>query len=184
MENKTADVVGVEPKVAEKEGDVMKYETVLPEDFNGIFKFTNFSDDDFTAIWGGKEYTFPANTTSPIIIPDQSPLEIQNIRKKFAKTLAEREFFKSTEYGILRKQEKNDDGTPKVNSIHQAATYSETTLAPFIKRCLTPMETSTAKVGTAPKEKLEDVLTVNESGEKNTTVLDKKTSLRNKALNA
>jgi hypothetical protein len=61
---------------------------VLPSDFDGIFRFTNWTDSDFTAKWDNIEYTFPAKKTTPIVIPNATPVEIQNIRKKFAKELA------------------------------------------------------------------------------------------------
>ena len=77
---------------------IMKYETVLPPDFDGVFRFTNWTKEDFVGIWGSKEYHLPALSTSPMVIPDHSPLEIQHIRKKFAKDLAEREFYKSAKY--------------------------------------------------------------------------------------
>jgi len=66
----------------------MKYETTLPEDFDGVFRFNNWSNADFVGGWGGKKYIFAAETTSPMVIPEHSPLEIQYIRKKFAKDLA------------------------------------------------------------------------------------------------
>jgi len=59
---------------------IMKYETSLPEDFTGVFYFTNWSNEDFVGKWGGKQYTFAAETTSPMVIPEHSPLEIQHIR--------------------------------------------------------------------------------------------------------
>lgn len=160
----------------------MKYERVLPEDFDGVFRFTNWTDKDFIAKWGGKEYLYPAERTVPMIIPEHSPLEIQNIRKKFAKDLAEREFFDSAKYKAYMKQEKNDDGSPRLNSIHQSATYNVNDLTSFIQKCLEPLPISKAIVTESEKERLEDKLTRDEEGELNTQVVDKKTSLREKAL--
>lgn len=137
----------------EKEG-IMKYESVLPADFNGVFHFTNWSKEDFAGVWGGVEYHFPALSTSPMVMPF-SPLEIQNIRKKFAKDLAEREFGKSKEYTTMRKQE-GTPGNRTMNSIHQAATYSLDTLAPFIKKALEPLPVSKAITRTAPRQSVED----------------------------
>lgn len=164
------------------EKDIMKYESTLPENFDGTFRFTNWTNHDFVAKWGGKEYHFPANSTSPIVMFDQTPLEIQQIRKKFAKNLAEQEFYLSEGYNKLLKQEKNDDGSPRLNSIHSAGTYSIDQLAPFIQRCLEPLPVSQAIVVEAEKKNIEDVLTKNEEGELNTQALDRKTSLRKKAL--
>lgn len=162
--------------------NIMKYETALPQEFDGIFRFTNWSDEDFVGVWGGKEYRFPKQSTSPMIIPEHSPLEIQHIRKKFAKNLAEREFFKSQQYTKLLGQERNSDGTVRLGSIHQAGTYSIDQLTPFIRKCLEPLPISAALVSQAPKENIEDKLTRNEDGELNTQAIDRKTSLREKAL--
>ena len=164
------------------EENIMKYESVLPEDFDGVFRFTNPTDEDFIGKWGGKEYRYPAQTTSPMIIPEHSPLEIQNIRKKFAKDLAEQQFFKSKGYAHYLKQEKNDDGTPRLNSIHQSATYNLSDLTPFIQQCLKPLPVSKALVTEMTKDKLEDKLSRDEEGALNTSVVDKKTSLREKAF--
>lgn len=163
---------------------IMKYEKMLPEDFDGVFRFTNWTDEDFVGKWGGKEYVFPALSTSPMIIPEHSPLEIQHIRKKFAKDLGEREFFKSASYKKLQAQERNSDGTPKLNSIQQAGTYSTESLTSFIQKCLEPLPIKKAIVQEAQKEKLEDKLSRNEDGELNSEAIDKKTSLKQKALNA
>jgi len=165
-----------------KTTDLLKYETVLPEDFNGVFNFTNWSDEDFIGVWGGKNYIFPAQSTSPMIMPESSPIEIQNIRKKFAKDLGQREFFKSKDYAPLMAQERNTDGSARLNSIQQAGTYNIDQLAPFIQKCLTPLPISKAKVEEAPKDKLEDKLSKNDDGELNTQAIDSKKSLKQKAL--
>lgn len=162
--------------------NIMKYETVLPVDFDGVFRFTNWTEEDFIGKWGGKEYHYPANKTTPMIIPEHSPLEIQNIRKKFAKDLAEREFFKSKSYEQYKKQEVNNDGSPRLNSIHQSATYNLGDLTPFIQQCLKPLPVGKAIVTEAQMDRLEDKLTRDEEGALNTSVVDKKTSLREKAL--
>jgi hypothetical protein len=161
---------------------IMQYEPVLPANFDGTFRFTNWTDEDFIGTWGSKQYHFPAKTTSPIIIHDQTPLEIQSIRKKFAKDLAEREFFKGNQYTKLLAQERNNDGSARLNSINQAGTYSIETLTPFIQRCLEPLPIARAVVTEIPKEVLEEKLSRNESGELNTEAIDKKTSLKKKAL--
>lgn len=161
---------------------IMKYEQTLPEDFTGTFYFTNDSDEEFVGIWGKKEYHFPANSTSPMIIPEHSPLEIQHIRKKFAKDWAEREFYKSTQYKALKRQERNDDGSPKLGSIHQAGTYSVEDLTSLIQRCLRPLERSKATVSKVKEQPLEDKLVKDEDGKLVTEAIDKKASLRDKAL--
>lgn len=158
----------------------MKYERVLPENFNGVFYFTNWSDEDFAGKWGGKEYWYPAGKTSPMIIPEHSPIEIQNIRKKFAKDLAEREFFRTKSYEGLRSQE----GTPNnrtMSGIHQAATYSIETLTPFIQRALEPLPIESAKVTRQSRVELVEKLSTNEDGELNSSVVNKDKDLESLA---
>lgn len=161
--------------------DIMKYESTLPESFDGTFRFTNWSDEDFVGRWGGKDYIFPAESTSPMIIPEQTPIEVQHIRKKFAKDLAEREFYKSKKYKTLSAQE-GTPGNRTMSGIHQAGTYSMTELTPFIQKCLEPLEITSAIVKETPKAKLEDSLSRNADGELNTEAIDSKKSLRAKAL--
>jgi len=163
--------------------NTMKYENVLPEDFDGVFKFTNWTDEEFVGKWGNVEYRFPAQSTSPMIMPF-SPLEIQNIRKKFAKDLAEQQFFKSKEYKRFISQEKNPDGSVRLNSIHQAGSYSDSELTENIQRCLAPLPVSKVIVTESKKADIADKLSVNNKGVPNTTVLDENTSLREKALNS
>lgn len=172
---------------------VMEYENVLPEGFDGIFRFTNDTDEDFVGEWGGKEYVFPARTTSPMIMPQFTQLEIQQIRKKFAKDLATREFYRSKNYAKLTMQERNPDGTPRLNGIHQAATYSEEReLVSFIQSCLKPLAVGHAKVQDAPRVDITQKLSRDDDGELNTVpvrteadlaaISDKKTGgLRRKA---
>lgn len=161
---------------------IMKFDTVLPVDFDGVFRFTNWTDEDFTGKWGGKEYTYSAHHTSPMIIPDHSPLEIQSIRKKFAKDLAEREYGKSAAYAKMIGQERNPDGTPRLNGIHSAGTYTISDLSGYIQRCLEPLPITNAVVTVTNKPQLEDTLSRNDDGELNTEAIDKKTSLRDRAM--
>jgi hypothetical protein len=164
---------------------IMRFESVLPEDFDGTFLFTNWSDEDFVGVWNKKEYHYPAQSTSPMIMPEQTPLEIQHIRKKFAKDLAEREFFKSQQYKTTYvSQERNNDGSPKLNSIHQAGTYNLEQLTPFIQRSLQPLPVKKAVVTPVVNVSLESKLSLNEDGVPVTTAIDQKTSLREKALKA
>jgi hypothetical protein len=165
---------------------IMKYETTLPEDFTGVFYFTNWTDEEFTGAWGGKKYVYPAQATSPMIIPEHSPLEVQYIRKKFAKDLAEKAFYNSTSYNKLMTQERNPDGSPRLNGLHSAGTYSIDQLAPFIQRCLEPLPISKALVTEDKKAPVEESLSRNEDGELNTTAFGVKdnVNLREKALKA
>lgn len=163
---------------------IMKFESGLPEDFDGVFRFTNWSDEDFIGIWGGKEYLFPATSTSPMVIPEHSPIEIQHIRKKFAKDLAEREFYKGASYRRFMTQERNSDGSPRLNSIHQAGTYSMSDLTPLIQQCLQPLAITNATVRVVDKEPLENKLTRDDEGNLVTEAIDRKASLRQKAEKA
>jgi hypothetical protein len=167
--------------------DIMKYETTLPNDFTGVFYFTNPSDEEFVATWNSKQYHFPAQSTSPMIMPDHSPLEIQHIRKKFARDLAEREFFKSPRYEQMRRAEgEKVDGVviPRLNSIHQGVPYSVGDLKPYIQACLKPLEQARAFITPAPRVKdMERVLSRDDNtGELNTVAVDKKLSLTQRAL--
>lgn len=163
------------------EKSVLKYETILPADFDGTFRFSNPSKEDFIGIWGGKQHLFPAESTVPIIMSDHSPLEIQNIRKKFAKDLAEREFYKSKSYKNLQGQE-GKPGARTMNSIHQAAAYTLSDLEPYIQQCLKPLPMATLTVKPVNRQPLENHLSRNDDGDLNTEAIDRKTSLVEKAL--
>lgn len=150
--------------------DIMQYEKILPENFSGLFYFTNWSNEDFVAKWGGKEYVYPAQTTSPMVIPEHSPLEIQNIRKKFAQDLAEREFFKGNGYENLRRIEGARDPVtntiqPTLGSMNRANSYSLDMLAPFIQKALEPLPVGVASIRKASSVELVEKLRRNEDGE-------------------
>ena len=103
------------------------------KDFDGVFRFTNPTDEDFTALWNNKEYTFPANRTVPLIIPNETLENIQEIRKKFAFKLATREFYAGKEY---TKMSKMGGGLPP--------TFNEKILEPMIEKCLLALPESRA----------------------------------------
>ena len=150
-----------------QEDNLMKFENTLPEDFDGVFRFTNWSGEEFVGIWGNKEYHFPPQATSPMLIPDQSPLEIQFIRKKFAKDLAEREFFKGQNYEHLRAPE-GTMGNRTMSGIHTASTYTLDDLKEGIQKCLNPLEVKKAFVQTRQSEDLEEKLSKDANGDLNT----------------
>lgn len=139
---------------------------VLPEDFDGVFRFTNFTEEDFTASWNKVAYTFPNNKTSPLIIPNETAEGIQSIRKKFAKELAVREFYKTDKFSGMNA---NTQGS-------HPALYTDSDLAPFIQRCLEPLPITHAK-STVVKEDVERVFTKDKKGEPRTKVLDPDESL-------
>lgn len=123
----------------------MNLEVKLPEGFDGTFRFTNWTDEDFSAKWNNILYTFPKGKMTPMVISTATPLEIQNIRKKFAKELAEREFFKSQKYEAL---DKKNVGV----SFHGAVTYTENDLTTYLQRCLEPLPVGEAKAEVQPTE--------------------------------
>lgn len=154
-----------------KKKDLMDYEDVLPEDFKGTFLFTNWTDEEFVGIWGKKEYHFDAHTTSPMIIPEQTPLEVQWIRKKFAKDLAEREFPKTERYKQLFGREQDSTGQKRIYSLHQAGSYSIKDLEPLIEKCLLPLAESKVKVRKIEFVPMEEKLSRDEKGEVSTISL-------------
>jgi hypothetical protein len=159
---------------------------ILPENFDGVFRFSNPTEEDFIGIWGNKEYHFPAGKTVPMVMPEFSPIEIQHIRKKFAKNLAEREFYKTHKYEQLRLREgtKDEFGViqPRAHGMSHAGTYTEDDLAPIIQKCLEPLEDGSLTTQEIPKQPVEETLSRNDDGELVTEAIDSKTSLKEKAL--
>lgn len=168
--------------MAEKAEDIMKYETTLPVEFDGVFRFTNYSDEEFIGVWNKKEYHFAPESTSPMIIPEHSPLEIQHIRKKFAKDLAEREYFKSKKYETMRKPE-GTMGNRTMSGIHTASAYTMDDLKEGIQKGLKPLEVKRAFISSVEETPMEAKLTRDEDGSLHTMAIDKKTSLKERALN-
>lgn len=111
------------------------------ENFDGVFRFTNATDEDFTALWNNKEYIFPQGKMTPIYIPDETPENVQEIRKKWAYKLAVREFYKGKTYNTMKDQGR---GHP--------ATFDEKILEPWIEQCLAPLPIGELKVKERPKE--------------------------------
>lgn len=119
---------------------------------DGVFYFTNpgigkFKDKfnnestDFTTLWNNREYTFKGKTTVPLIIPNTTAEEIQNIRKQFAKNYATAWFFTTKRYKDLVKK-----------GGYIPATYDEDTeYADIIQACLTPLPKSQMEVKELPK---------------------------------
>lgn len=114
-----------------------------PEDFDGIFRFTNATDEDFVTLWNNKEYTYPAMKTVPMVIANSTLEEIQQIRKYFAKRLAEREFLKSKGFQKIKNGVKSDS---TVGGTLVASCYNEEQLQPWIDDCLKPLEIAHAIV--------------------------------------
>lgn len=150
---------------------------MLPENFDGIVRFTNWSDEDFTGKWNSKEYLFKANTTSPLFMVDQSPLELLNICKKFALDLAIREWGKSQWYADNLKRERNADGSPRGYGMQGAATYSIDQLAPLIQKGLYVYAASKAQVTEALRPNIEDKLHTDDEGRTVTKAVEKNASM-------
>lgn len=110
-----------------------KEEFVLPDHFDGVFRFTNRSTEDFYGVWNKVQYKFPAGKTVPVIIPNETLENVQHIVKKFAKELAEREFHKSERF------KKMEAMTPPGSGLSPAP-YSEMELKEYAEQCLIPLE--------------------------------------------
>ena len=119
-------------------------------DFDGVFRFSNPTDEDFITLWNNKEYTYPAGQTVPMIIANESLENIQQIRKYFAKRLAEREFFKTKDFRNVRNGIKDKDAGRNVIP----STYNEGELQPFIDQCLKPLPIGKQKVKDVPTENI------------------------------
>lgn len=119
-----------------------KNDNTLPEGFQGVFNFTNFTDRDFSAKWNNVEYNFPALSTSPMVIMGEPLENVQTIRKKFAKELAEREFYSTEKFKYMNAPERGE----------KPAIYTDADLAPFIQRCLEPMPLKHAAQTPLPRD--------------------------------
>lgn len=154
----------------------------LPVDFDGDFYFTNWTDEEFIGKWNGKAYKFPAKKTSKMLILDATPIEVQHIRKKFAKELAEQEFFKGQKYESLRSPEgqKDENGVlkPLMGSFRIARSYTENDLKDMIQKCLDPLPIARITVVEEPKEKVETKLTLNQRGKRNSSVVETMADLK------
>ena len=146
-------------------------DNILPADFDGVFRFTNSSDRDFTAKWGGVQYTFPAMKTTPMLISGATPEEVQSIRKKFAREFAEREFYQSKKLKSLEGQ------TPigSVSSFQNATVYSGADLAPYVQQSLEALPIAQAEVKISPKKKLN--LHTDDEGKPTSKIVDKDAKL-------
>ncbi len=114
----------------------------IPEDFSGVFMFTNWTKKEKVFMWNNKEYTFPPLKTVPLIIPGETLENIQEIRKKWAFKLAESEWYDGAEY---RKLSKMGRGLPP--------TRDDKVLQPMIDKCLNPLPIARATVKEGKKER-------------------------------
>lgn len=111
------------------------------EEFNGTFYFTNPTDKERKLLWNNKEYTFPAQSTVPLIVMGEPLENIQEIRKRFALKLAYDRFYEGEvlptgeDYNKLKGM---GNGLPP--------TFAEQILQPFVDECLKPLPIAKAKV--------------------------------------
>ena len=127
------------------------YGTGLYQD--GVFYFTNpglfkirqkdgSESGDFTALWNNREYIFKEKTTVPLVIMNEPPENVQEIRKKFAKKYAQAWFFQTKRYKDLVKQGKN-----------LPATYNEDSeFGAVVQACLTPLPKGELATVDLPKD--------------------------------
>ena len=121
---------------------------IFPADFDGVFSFSNDSDEEFRARWNKVEYVFPPRSETkllPSMFPENSPVQIQAIRKRFAYDWAQREILKSE--AVKKMNEKNVAN--QMVKAHNALTYAPKDLEPYVQKCLKPLapaELKTEKV--------------------------------------
>jgi len=143
--------------------EITQFNNILPEGFNGVFPFTNSSDEDYKDMWNSIEYTFPAKSTVPLIIPGEPPEGVQNIRKKFARGYAVREFYKTEKFAYMNDRERGE----------KPALYTESDLEPFIQSCLEPLPMTHATAHKVVRNE-EENLSKDEEGNPRTKVLKSK----------
>lgn len=102
--------------------------------------FTNPTDKDRKYLWNNKEYTFPAESTVPLIIPTETLENIQEIRKRFAYRMAEERFYESEQY---MKMKEMGGGIPP--------TFDTKILEPMIQECLKPLPIKRAAIKESKK---------------------------------
>lgn len=113
----------------------------INEEFDGVFRFTNWTDKERKYLWNNKEYTFPAKSTVPLIILNEPLENIQEIRKRFAYRLAEEVFYEGKEY---QKMSKMGNGLPP--------TFDPKILEQDIEKCLQPLTVGRAQVKEIKKD--------------------------------
>lgn len=117
------------------------------EEFSGVYNFSNPTKKDRKYLWNNKEYTFPAESTGPLIIATETLENIQEIRKRFAYRMAEERLFEGEPV-------KNRDGVVVFEYFKAKEmgggippTFDPKILEPFIEECLKPLPVKRA----APK---------------------------------
>lgn len=117
------------------------------EEFNGTFYFTNPTTKERKFLWNNREYMFPAESTVPLIIMGEPLENIQEIRKRFALSLAYDRFYEGEvlptgeDYNKLKQM---GNGLPP--------TFAEQILQPFVDECLKPLPIAKATVKEGKKD--------------------------------
>lgn len=130
-------------RLEQQTGSVLPDEISLSDEFDGVFRFSNNSDEPATFLWNGREYIFAPHTRSPMIIPNESLENIQAIRKKWAYKWAEREWYKGEQYNKMKEQ---GQGKPPIRQ--------DKDLEPLIQMCLEPLPIVRAEIKEAKEEKV------------------------------
>ena len=146
----------------------------LPENFNGVFYFTNPTDTEFVSYWNSVKYTFPAGKTVPLIIPDETPLGVQEIRKKFARELATEMFYNTDKYKLR-------EGSAPPASGKSPAIFTEADLKPYVQMCIEPLPLSQATSEKVVLDQTEKKMRVDDNGKRRTRVLKDGESLTGSA---
>jgi hypothetical protein len=118
----------------------------IPTGFDGVFRFTNPTSEEFVTMWNSVEYKFPPMSTSPLIIMGESPENVQAIRKKFAHRLAVEVFYNSDRYNDLNDLTKKK-GVPPLVDFEKEPVFIE-----FVQKCLEDLPVSHAAVEPIKKE--------------------------------
>ena len=113
-----------------------------PNYLNGVFYFSNASEEDFVALWNNVEYIFPAMTCSPMLIANEPPENVQEIRKRFALTWAQKQWYAGREY---KKMVKEGGRIPAIPN--------EKVYEPLIQMCLNPLPIVQVKTKKKGEEK-------------------------------
>lgn len=114
------------------------------EDFSGVYYFTNPTKVDRTFLWNNREYTFSAESRSPLIILSEPLENVQEIRKRFAYRMAVDRLYEGEVLPSgydYNKMKVMGNGTPP--------TFDDKILEPFIEECLKPLPIKKAGVKNA-----------------------------------
>lgn len=124
-------------------------------EFSGVFMFTNPMKRKWVHLWNNKEYSFEPESTSPLIIQNETLENIQEIRKRFAKDNAiERLYEGEKVYARDGKTVVFDYKKAKEMGNGIPPTFDEKILEPMIEECLKPFPIK--KVGVKEGKKIDD----------------------------